>query len=414
MGRLGNTHDDVESNRDSESSTWRDWATVLVWCVLGYLFIILAVIGWFNPSLLPVDLTSLVFNKEISPFFAYSHASGYFPKPQGFKIVALVPFRYHERTEILDCYLQKNLVHNHGFLDQVVFVPQTHDPVSLEWLTSTVMETPGYAIAPPGQDMDWKITQDNVMYIRIDGDIVFLEDHTIPTIVKTKLDNPKSLMVSANVVNEAALATLHSHPGVALPYLPELHHVKQTSGFKDQISQGWRASSLPEWEGPASFRVRKGFKPPFEGHRWLLPAEPGSDRDPIAASVYTDTGPNLKDWTVAAQQHYSFLHHLEMNHLKRYKFPIWIDPTEPTSQNFGCFWGRDALALREIFEVDPKGDKPRKSWIGADGTRPHVNIDGKGLASHYSASSGAAGLDSTDLLDRYRAYAQEKVCRYTS
>jgi hypothetical protein len=106
MGHLGNTHDDVESNRDSESSTWRDWATVLVWCVLGYLFIILAVIGWFNPSLLPVDLTSLVFNKEISPFFAFSHGSGYFPKPQGFKIVALVPFRYHERTEILDCYLQ--------------------------------------------------------------------------------------------------------------------------------------------------------------------------------------------------------------------------------------------------------------------------------------------------------------------
>lgn len=276
------------------------------------------------------------------------------------------------------------------------------------------MNTPGYAIAPPGQDMDWKITRDNVMYIRIDGDIVFLEDHTIPTIVKTKLDNPDSLMVSANVVNEAALATLHSHPGVALPYLPELHHVKQTSGFKDRLSQGWRASGLPKWQGPASFRVRKGFRPPFEGHRWLLPAEPGSDRDPIAASVYTDTGPSLKDWTVAAQQHYSFLHHLETKHLKRYKFPIWADPTEAISQNFGCFWGRDALALREIFEVNPTDGKPRKSWIGENGTRPHVSIDGKGLASHYSAISGVEGLDSTDLLSRYRAYAQEKVCRYKS
>lgn len=106
MGHPESTHDDIESNLDSESSTWRDWAAVLTWCVLGYLFIILTVIGYFNPSILPIDPTSLLFNKDLSPFFAYSHGSGYFPKPQGFKIVALVPFRYHERTEILDCYLQ--------------------------------------------------------------------------------------------------------------------------------------------------------------------------------------------------------------------------------------------------------------------------------------------------------------------
>lgn len=110
MGRPETTHDDIESNidsnLDSESSTWRDWAVVLAWSVLGYLFIILTVIGYFNPSLLPIDPTALLFNKDISPFFAYSHGSGYFPKPHGFKIVALVPFRFHERTEILDCYLQ--------------------------------------------------------------------------------------------------------------------------------------------------------------------------------------------------------------------------------------------------------------------------------------------------------------------
>ncbi|KAJ5778545.1 hypothetical protein N7520_001791 [Penicillium odoratum] len=409
MGRPENTHEDVESKSDQESTTWRDWAIVISWCVLGYLCIILTVIGYFSPSYLPIDPSALLFNKEVSPFFAFSRGSGYFPKPHGFKIVALVPFRYHERTEILDCYLRKNLVQNHGFLDQVVFVPQTHDAISLEWLKSTVIETPEYAMAPPGQDMDWKITRDNVMYIRIDGDVVFLEDHTIPTIVKTKLDNPEALMVSANVVNEAALASLHSHPGVALPYLPELHHIEQS-----HLSQAWRASSLPEWQGPASFRVQKGFKPPFEGHRWLLPTEPGSDRDPIAASVYTDIGPTMKDWTVAAQQHYSFLHHLELNTLERYKFPMWVEPTEPISQNFGCFWGRDARTLRELFEFDPTDNELRNPWIGANGTRPHVNIDGKGLASHYSASSGAAGLDSTDLLDRYRAYAQEKVCRYIS
>lgn len=267
-------------------------------------------------------------------------------------------------------------------------------------------------MSPPGQDMDWKIAQDNTMYIRINGDVVFLEDHTIPTIVKTKLDNPTSLMVSANVANEAALASLHSHPGVALPYLPELYHVDQPSRFKSQLSQGWRASFLPQWSGPESFRVQKGFKAPFQGHRWLLPAEAGSDRDPIAGSIYTDTGPTLQDWTVSAQQHYSFLQHLETGDLGRYKFPLWMDPAEPTSQNFGCFWGKDAEALRKTFEYE-SSEELYQFWNGPDGSRPHVIIDGKGLVSHYPAHLGPAGLDSTDLLDRYRAYAQEKVCRQT-
>ncbi|KAJ5895454.1 hypothetical protein N7495_007145 [Penicillium taxi] len=411
MGRTMN--DDVESNTENAPSSWRGLTTVFTWTVLCYVCIILTVIGILNPYLLPFDLLSLVvFNKDISPFFAFSHGSGLFPKPHGFKIVALVPFNYHERTAILDCYLQKNLVHNHGFLDQVVFIPQTTDAVSLDWLYSLVQKTPEYAISPPGHDMDWKIARDKTMYIRIDGDVVYLEDLTIPTIVKTKLDNPDSLFVSANVVNEAALASLHSHPGVALPYLPELHHVEQPSRSKSQLSQDWRASSLPPWEGPADFRVENGFKPPFQGHRWLLPIEGGSYHDPIASSVYTKTGPGLKDWTVSAQQHYSFLHHLEYKDLTRYKFPLWVNPTEPISQNFGCFWGQDSKLLRTIFEHDSiDSEELLRSWTASNGTHPNVAIDGKGLVSHYSASLGTAGLDSTDLLERYRAYAQEMVCR---
>lgn len=298
------------------------------------------------------------------------------------------------------------MVQNHGFLDQVVFTPQTNNSVSLDWLNSLVEQTPAYTMTPSGRDMDWKVAEDNTMYIRIDGDVVFLEDHTIPSIVKMKLDNPSSLMVSANVVNEAAVAALHSHPGVALPYMPELNRPSKSPSEND-----WRPSTLPHWEGPANFRVQKGFTPPFNGHRWLLP-EDSDDQDPIASSVYTDTGPTLQDWTVGAQQHYSFLNHLEADELSRYKFPLWVDPTEPISENFGCFWGRDAEALRSVFQGS-KSD-PDGFWTSWTRTRPHVAIDGKGLVSHYSAQQGAEGLDAADLLERYRAYAEERVCMRTS
>ncbi|KAJ5373730.1 hypothetical protein N7517_005736 [Penicillium concentricum] len=411
MGRTQSLRD-VESNNENKSSNWRDWTLLLLWGVIGYACIILTVLAYFNPGLILFDISSLLFRKEISPFFAFSQGSGHYSKPQGFKIVALVPFHYHERTAILDCYLQKNLVHNNGFLDQVVFVPQTDDAVSMEWLYSIVNQTPEYAIFSRAHEMEWKAANDNVMYIRIDGDILFLEDNAISTIVKTKLDNPSTLMVSANVINEAALASLHSHPGTALPYLPELYDVKQPSRSKSQLKHDWRASSLPRWQGPPSFKVRKDFEPPFEGHRWLLPRDAGSGRDPIARSVYTETGPTLHDWTVGAQQHYSFLHHLEDNDLGPYKFPIWVDPTEPISDNFGCFWGNDAVDLHRIFRNDDQ-NRSSHNWHMPDGSRPHVIIDGKGLVSHYSARQGAAGLDATDLIARYRAYAQEKVCLQT-
>lgn len=45
-------------------------------------------------------------------------------------------------------------------------------------------------------------------------------------------------------------------------------------------------------------------------------------------------------------------------------------------------------------------------------------IDGRGLASHYSFGAqqgsqmgeGAHGMEWTDVLDRFRAYAEERVC----
>ena len=105
MSRTQNLRD-IESNNEKKHSHWRDWAFVLLWGATGYACIILMVLLYSNPKLIPFDICSLLFRKEISPFFAFSQGTGHYSKPQGFKIVALVPFHYHGRTEILDCYLQ--------------------------------------------------------------------------------------------------------------------------------------------------------------------------------------------------------------------------------------------------------------------------------------------------------------------
>ncbi|PLB36982.1 uncharacterized protein BDW47DRAFT_44469 [Aspergillus candidus] len=394
-----------EESHVAPVSRCRPWVPLLIWCGFGYfcMALVFAVACYAKPSLLQLGLLPVFVQTGVpAPFYAYSRGSGQFAKPANIKTVALVPFRDHKRTEILDCYLQRNLVKNHGFLDEVAFIPLTNDTTSLEWLASTVEKTPQYSLTSSAE-----ANSKASLYIWIDGDTVFFEDHTIPTIVKTKLDHPDSLVVSANVVNQAALKSLHSHAGVALSYLPELSSTSPPSPFRTQIGQEWRASQLPPWEGPNDFKVQMGFVAPSQNHRWLRSGDYDGDRTPIGMSMYSDEGPGLDHWTVSAQQHYSFLHHLELGGLHHYKFPVWNNPNGAVSRNFLCFEGGDASVVQSLIEHGEMDELSSKTW--EDHNYSHVMIDGKGLAAHYSAGY-LEGLDSTDVLERYRAYAQEMVC----
>ncbi|KAL2000829.1 hypothetical protein VTN02DRAFT_2568 [Thermoascus thermophilus] len=397
---------DLESNGE-DSSTRRDWATILIWSVFGFICLLVLLVHFSGVPLLALGLGQFLFQQDQAPFLAFSNNTGHFEKPDGIKIVALVPFRQHERTSILDCYLQRNLVHNNGFLDKVVFVPQTGEEESLRWLNSVVRQTPAYYISHSSSGDVWDIAEKGTLYIRIDGDVVFLEENTIPTIVRTKLQHPDALMVSANVIHQPVLASLHNHAGVALSYLPELHHVSQPARSTPQRVDDWRLSDLPPWEGPADFRIQKEFQPPFKNHRWLLSNDSERERTPIAATMHSDEGPGWSHWTVSAQRHYSFLHHLEEGDLRRYKFPLWVDPTGTVSEDFVCIWGDDVIAARTVHQSQQTSNVGRP--IPKKQPRKHI-IDGKGVVSHYSAEAGVQGLDSTDILQRYRGYAREMVC----
>lgn len=276
----------------------------------------------------------------------------------------------------------------------MVFIPETTDSEHLDWLESSVNATVAYSM----ENFENLKFSAHDLYINIDGDVVYLEDTAIPTIVKTIMDNPDTVAVSANVIHQPATASLPLHEDVTLPYLPELHRREPELGRKAELSLSWRASRLPTWDGPGSFRVQKGFRPPFAGHRWL-PSLPPDDRymdQSPAAAERTETGPEWDSWTTHAQQHYSFLHHLERGRLRRYKFPIWRNPTAEISDAFFCARGADMgmLARQGAF---PEFGK-------------QTIVDGKGVVSHYDHQAGLEGLDMTDLLKRYRAYAEEVVC----
>jgi len=114
-------------------------------------------------------------------------------KPEGLKVIAIVFFGRIDRISILDCYLRKNLVHNGGWLDEVIFVVNAHSSDSLAWLDLVVSKTPGYrkwtGCTDCGFEKAWRIAEDGPMYIKIDDDIVRL---LLPYLLPTLSNNTRS------------------------------------------------------------------------------------------------------------------------------------------------------------------------------------------------------------------------------
>jgi hypothetical protein len=155
---------------------------------------------------------------------------------------------------------------------------------------------------------------------------VFIEDSVIPTIAYTKMMHPEYYVVSANIMNQPSLSWVHFHLGAVKPYLPELRPPKPSHEVPQNLKTSWRASELPEWEGPEDFNMTHEWTSLYDKHRWL-PVGPESthsiDDTPIVHTAYDAFSNGLWHWTIAAQEHYSFFENLENNELYRYKFDHW-------------------------------------------------------------------------------------------
>ncbi|KAF2397317.1 hypothetical protein EJ06DRAFT_144184 [Trichodelitschia bisporula] len=351
-------------------------------------------------------------------------------KPAGLRIVGLVFYGRAEFVKVLDCYLKRNLVDNGGLLDEVIFSVHTDKQPDLDYLDELLATTPRYTRFESTEPYEgfsfvgtWGAVKRGNLYIKIDDDVLYFEDDAIAALSKRMIENPQYFAVSANSVNNPALSWIHYGLGVYEPYLPELTPPPNPS----HQPQSWRASELPHWTGPPSFIFNGSQPAPFPGHRWLpLPhrtfntphaSPPGRDISdtPAGALTYDAFGPSWRDWAVAAQTHYSFLHHLERGELWRYKFNLWDYHYYRLSINFIAFWGDDIVDAMPF----PTGDdeeyltraKPRE--LGR-----HVVVDGTAISVHFAFSpqrklddaDAPGGLYHTDLLARYKAYAEEEVC----
>lgn len=350
------------------------------------------------------------------------------------RIVGLVFAGRQAYVSILDCYLQRNLVRNGGWLDEVLWLiatPSSSDEAYLKELVASVPEYTSHHASefePDGKKnyaARYQYCERDTIYIKIDDDVVFFEDDTIAKVVQRLIDSPQYLAVSANVMNQPAMSFIHYHLDTALPYLPELTDASADALAEMPSEQAllesldWRPSKLPQWEGPAKFHFTEMDAAPFKNHRWLLAKGFDLELTPLGAlgrnahHEYVANSTGWHSWAIAAQEHYSFLTHLENNELYRYKFDLWNMHYDRLSINFLAFRGDDV----NDYPVSGSDEAYLTVSLPLKLRRPVV-LEGSSLANHFGFHRQAYGhggirgkaLNDTDLVLRYKKYAEEFVC----
>jgi len=173
----------------------------------------------------------------------------------------------------------------------------------------------------------------------------------------------------------------------------------------------------------------KTFDPaPFPGHRWLPLTQNTTSllSTPMSRITPDPWGVGVHHWAVAAQQHMSLFQNIENNTLHKY----WMTAVPPLGDglwnmqytrynlNFIAVWGRDVRAGAGIYK-DPKTGLMTSTLfddeknITADMPRAlgrEMMIDTQALVAHMHFHDQEVGIQMTDMLDRYRAFVNDRVC----
>jgi hypothetical protein len=103
-----------------------------------------------------------------------------FAKPAGIKIIGLVFFGRKSRVEMLRCFLERNLVDNGGWLDEVHWVQNTDKKEDLAYLDEILASQSRYkkidlssqGVGFVGYGFAWGHLERGNLYVKIDDDVV--------------------------------------------------------------------------------------------------------------------------------------------------------------------------------------------------------------------------------------------------
>ncbi|KAH6881112.1 hypothetical protein B0T10DRAFT_411293 [Thelonectria olida] len=334
-------------------------------------------------------------------------------KPKDIIVHGLVFYGRRDRVSCMRCYLERNMVDNGGWLDEVLWVVNTNDEDDLRYLDEIIASNPMRykKLIIPGDKLwvytyskAWQHLERGKYYVKIDDDIVWIDDNAIPQLVTQKINNPDDFVVSANIINNPPLGFMHYRMGALHPYLPEID-------MPNDISESWEPSQHPFWDGPSDFTWPLDKDPPYHHHRWLrVHDDKMMAQTPAAQLKYEIWDDSYTSWAIAAQMHYSLLENIETDNLDSYKFnKPWNMNGERIRINFMCVYADDILDTDIKHWPEDRGDEDMIVIDLPQKLRRPVVVLGEALGAHFQYSAQPKLAD-TDLLSRYSALAQDRAC----
>ncbi|KAG8672332.1 hypothetical protein FPOAC2_05715 [Fusarium poae] len=293
-------------------------------------------------------------SKQISP-----------TKPENVTVSGLVFYGRQSRVEIMKCYVERNMVNNGGWLDEVLWIVNTDKGDDLRYLEQIIASNPRYKKIHPEEIVGtytykyiWKLLDRGKYYVKIDDDVVWIDDDAIPNLVTRKIQNPNDLVVSGNIINNPPLGFFHMRMGAIHPYFPERFEPLGINITNE--GDYWKPSQHPSWEGPKKFKWDLDKEPPsWANHRWLRVPNDGSlYQTPAAELQYDIWGESYKNWAIASQMHMSLFENIEKNQLDLYKFnKPWIMFDDRIRINFMCIYSDDILDTNPEKWPNDQGDE---------------------------------------------------------
>jgi len=239
-----------------------------------------------------------------------------------------------------------------------------------------------------------------------------MHEDTIPSMVHSLQRHPEAHIVLSNTVNNPMSNWLHYSTGAIYSYLPE--PASQQDQAQIPSNNGtWRASELPPYPDIDIADVfDMDTAPPFEGHRWLPLTETGRNfaKTPLNRAFYDPDSLGWKSWAFAAQQHYSLLQNIEQGTTSKYWFGNGKDGTWDMhhirySINMMAIWGQS------VADNPPQGDDEQDLTVEIPTRIDKATlVDSRAVVAHMHFSGQQRDVMKTDLLERFRAYANEMVC----
>lgn len=100
-------------------------------------------------------------------------------KPDNITVSGLVFYGRQSRVEIMKCYIERNMVDNGGWLDEVLWVVNTEQTDDLRYLEEILASNPRYKKVHPQEITStytykhiWKLVEKGKYYVKIDDDVV--------------------------------------------------------------------------------------------------------------------------------------------------------------------------------------------------------------------------------------------------